>query len=170
VKTLTLLRHAQAGWQHSKPASDFERPLDRRGLADIASISGRLRSRQLIPDLILTSPAVRAVQSAESVARILGVAMHCVRRDDRLYLATPAEMLIVLQDLGRMIGHAMLVGHNPGLTTLMREFNANPSLDELVTAAVATMVFDTDSWRELEPGAARELARDSPHRFFRPRI
>lgn len=166
MKRLTLMRHARAELKHSKPVADFERPLDRRGVAEIANMSERLLSQELIPDLILTSPALRAVQSAESVARTLGLAMRRVQRDDRLYLATAEELLAVLRDLGPQVAHAMLVGHNPGLTELARRLTADPSLGELATAAVATMSFDATSWRRLEAGAAREVVHDSPQRFF----
>lgn len=165
MKRLTLVRHARAEWKHAGSA-DFERPLDRRGIAEIAHMSERLLSQELVPDLILTSPAVRAVQTAESIARTLGIAARRVHREERLYLASAEDLLAALQALGPSVLHAMLVAHNPGLTELARRFAADAALEELATASVTTMLFEAGSWTRVQPGGAREVVYDSPQRFF----
>lgn len=165
MKRLTLVRHARADPKSPK-LTDFERPLDRRGIAEIATMSERLLSQELIPDVIWTSPAVRAVQTAESIVRTLGISMRRLHREDRLYLAPSAEILAVVHALGPQAAHAMIVAHNPGLTELARLLAPQAILGELDTASVTTMVFEAASWGRISAGAAREVVSDSPKRFF----
>lgn len=165
MKRLTLVRHARADWKTAK-LSDFERPLDRRGIAEIANMSERLLSQELIPDVIWTSPAVRAVQTAESIARTLGIAMRRLHREDRLYLAPPAEIFAVVHALGPHVVHAMIVAHNPGLTEFARLLAPHSMVGELDTASVTTMVFDVAAWGRVQAGDAHQVVSDSPKRFF----
>ena len=76
----------------------------------------RLKRRKLKPDLILTSPAVRALTTASIMARELGVPVSKVIQDERLYLASPKAMLQVVHELGNDAEHLMIFGHNPGIT------------------------------------------------------
>lgn len=165
MRRLTLVRHASADWKHAGFA-DSERPLDRRGVSEIANMSERLLSQELIPEVIVTSPAVRAVQTAESIARTLGVSMRRVHREDRLYLASAGELLAAVKSLGPHVVHAMLVGHNPGLTELARRLAPDAALEELATASVTTMLFEAGCWSRVQPGEAHDVVYDAPRRFF----
>lgn len=165
MKRLTLVRHARADFKTARLA-DFERPLDRRGIAEIANMSERLLSQELIPDVIWTSPALRAVQTAESIARTLGISMRRLHREDRLYLAPSDEILAVVHAVGPQAAHAMIVAHNPGLTEFARLLAPEAIPGELDTASVTTMVFDVTSWARVRPGEAREVVCDWPKRFF----
>ena len=92
MKRLTLMRHADARWK-DVGLSDFARPLSRRGTNAAQAMARRLRELELVPDLVLVSPARRARQTAEIVARELSLPAARLLREGGLYLAGAAELL-----------------------------------------------------------------------------
>ena len=87
MKRLTLMRHADARWK-DPGVSDFERPLNRRGTTAAEAMARRLLELELVPDLLLASPARRTQQTAEIVARELSLPPRHVLREEALYLAS----------------------------------------------------------------------------------
>jgi phosphohistidine phosphatase len=113
MKTLLVLRHAKSSW--NDPAlDDHERPLNKRGRRDAPRMGELLREHGLIPDVVISSDAVRARLTAEAVAGAAGYAGAIVL-DPRLYLAGPADILSLLQRVRGKAETVMIVGHNPGL-------------------------------------------------------
>ncbi|MBV9912339.1 MAG: histidine phosphatase family protein, partial [Sinobacteraceae bacterium] len=92
MKRLTLMRHADAQWRDPN-ITDFDRPLNRRGSAEAEAMSRRLGELGLVPAVLLTSTARRAQQTAEIVARQLGMATRLVHCEESLYLAAAPEIL-----------------------------------------------------------------------------
>jgi phosphohistidine phosphatase len=165
VKRLTLLRHANADWKDSRTA-DFDRPLNRKGVSESTAMAKRLFERELIPEFILASPAVRAQQTTEIFMRELEIPLRKLRRDERLYLAQPEDILVAIRATGPRISHLMVVGHNPGLTDLARRLTPDPALEEMPTASICTMVFDVRAWVDLTPGQARTVECEAPKGGF----
>jgi phosphohistidine phosphatase len=85
AKRLSLVRHANA--EQDADVRDFERPLSRKGHNEALEMARRFQERGLVPDLILASAAVRTRETAETFARVLGVAGRLLQADDSLYLA-----------------------------------------------------------------------------------
>jgi len=164
VRRLTLVRHGQADWKGTS-FPDFERPLNRRGVAEASAIGRRLNERGLRPDLIVTSPAVRTSQTAEALARELGVGARLVRRLEPLYLAPAEELLRVVAETGPRISHLLIVGHNPGLTDLARRLAPDAKFGELATGSCCDLTFERDDWA-IGPGTARTAEYESPRRAF----
>jgi phosphohistidine phosphatase len=146
---LTLLRHAQTETGHPGQ-NDWERELEPRGRRDAPEIARRLYERQAIPTLIVSSPAVRALETARLAARIFNIPEQDIVRDDRLYLATAATMLQVARERGGVTPHLMIVGHNPGLTEFGNHLSAERTLDGMPTCAAYTLRFDIDAWAKLD--------------------
>ncbi|HNS27271.1 MAG TPA: histidine phosphatase family protein [Steroidobacteraceae bacterium] len=164
MKLLTLVRHGQAEWKASKLA-DFDRPLTRRGLAEVTDMARRLRVRELpSPDLILTSAALRTVQTSEVFAKELGVSPRLVKLLDTLYLAAPEVLLEEIAGMGPRVAHLLVVGHNPGLSDLAVQLAPDAGLASFATGACCTLTFDSRSWQE--PGRASSAEYDAPGRFF----
>ena len=161
MKRLTLMRHANAQWKDPQ-ISDFDRPLNRRGSSEAEAMSRRLMELQLIPTVVVTSSALRAQQTADIVARELGVATRNLRTDESLYLAPAEDILKVVQTTGPRIPHLMIVGHNPGISEVAKLLAPLPPGEELATAAVCTLTFDVRSWAHVEPGTLRESQRETP--------
>jgi phosphohistidine phosphatase len=161
MKRLTLVRHAKSDW--SLPGQvDWDRALSKRGQRDAPEMARRLRARKLAPDLVLTSPAVRALATATILARELKVAAGHVRQDERLYLAEPAGLLAVVRELGGSAKHLMVLGHNPGITDFANRLSAGDRIDNMPTCAVFTARFAIDDWTGLDWASGQEAEFDYP--------
>lgn len=161
MRRLTLVRHANADWKDSRVA-DFDRPLNRKGVAESTAMAKRFIERELTPDLLLTSPARRAQQTCDIFVRELEIPARRVRREERLYLAQPDDILGAIHATGPRIAHLMVVGHNPGLTELARRLTGAESLEELPTAALCTMRFEARAWADVGAGQARDVECEAP--------
>lgn len=161
LRRLTLVRHAKSDW--SLPGQeDWDRVLNKRGQQDAPEMARRLRSRKLKPDLILASPAVRALTTASIMARELKVPGEHIAQDDRLYLAEPAQILEVVRELGGQAGHVMVFGHNPGITDCANRLSAGDQIDNMPTCAVFSALFAIDDWSALDWGRGQEAEFDYP--------
>ena len=145
MKTLLLLRHAKSSWDDPELA-DHERPLNKRGKINAPRMGRLLHELELTPDLILSSTARRARQTAEIVADTSHYQDE-VRLDGELY-AAPAETIIaVLQGVEDTVSSVMVVAHNPGLEELLEALTGEAS--PLPTAALAQISLPIERWREL---------------------
>lgn len=145
---LTLVRHAK-----TEPAiagqEDWDRVLEPRGQRDAPEMARRLKDAYGKPDRILTSPAVRAITTANIMARVLGVAAAKIVQDERLYLASPRTMLEVVHESAGPAKHLMIVGHNPGITEFADKLSGERSVDNMPTCAVYSLQFDVTGWDEI---------------------
>jgi len=161
MKRLTLVRHAKSDWSLAGQA-DWDRPLNKRGQRDAPEMARRLRSRRLRPDLILSSPAVRALTTASVMARELKVPATSVRQDERLYLASAADLLAVIRELGGRAKHLMVFGHNPGMTDCANRLSAGDHIDNLPTCGVFTAEYDIADWKDLDWASGQDAEFDYP--------
>ena len=148
MRTLHLLRHAKSSWDDAGLA-DHDRPLAPRGIRAATRMEEHLRDEDVRPDLVLCSSAVRARQTLDHVRPALGDAL--VKIEPRIYEASADDILELLRGLAEPIRSVMVVGHNPGLQDLAVHLAAGGDrLDELTekypTGALATLVFEGDSW------------------------
>ncbi len=164
MKHLTLVRHGQAEWKESA-AADFDRPLTRRGLAEAADMARRLRAQDFAPpDLIVTSPARRAVQTAEAFAHESGLAARLVKQIAALYLASPVELADAIRATGPLVGHLLVIGHNPGISDFACHLAPDAGIPSFATGASCTLSFDSEDWRTGGSAVAAHYA--APGRFF----
>lgn len=159
MKTLVLMRHAKSSWDHPGLA-DHERPLNDRGLRDAPKMGRRLAAEGLVPDVILSSTAVRAVSTAELIAEALGFAVDRVVADERLYATSVAGLLDVIGELDSSVQTAIVVGHNPEMMSLVHRFT--DEIGHMPTCAAAEFGFDADAWDELDEGLVRDVRFESP--------
>ena len=155
MKRLILLRHAKSSWSEHGLA-DSERPLSGRGERDAPRMGARLHARGVRPDLVLSSPALRARSTAKLVARALDYADDAIRLDAALYLAAPEEILAVIAAQTDAVGCLLVVGHNPGLTELANFLLPELELANLPTAGTVVVDCATERWTEVR-GAQRRL-------------
>lgn len=162
MRKLILLRHAKAGW-NEPGQSDLERHLTGRGENDCLLIGNRLKARGLdhCTTRVLCSPARRTRQTAAHVTRILGGNTDSVVVDQRLYLANPADLMLVLGEQPDSADTLLLVGHNPGLTDMIARLSGK-WIAGLQTCGFAELVFDCDRWIELDWGTGRLEHMDWP--------
>jgi phosphohistidine phosphatase len=147
VKRLLVLRHAKSSWGDAG-LDDWQRPLNDRGRRDAPRVGEWLRDRALVPDLIVTSDAVRARATAAAVADAAGYT-HEIVVEPSLYHATPADAIAVVNSISNQKARTILiVGHNPGLEDLVSRLSGEHH--DLVTAAIAELVVPIDRWSELD--------------------
>ncbi len=153
MKRLTLLRHGKSDW--SEPYhTDFERPLKARGRRDVPCMGEYLASLDLTPDLIVSSPAERARQTAELFAEAVGYD-EAIRWEKAIYGASVGELMAVLRRQPDDAEHIVLIGHNPGFEELASYLiGGDPhglAKDiRLPTAAAAHILLDATSWRDVQ--------------------
>jgi phosphohistidine phosphatase len=161
MRRLTLVRHAKSDL--GLPGQqDWDRVLNRRGQQDAPEMARRLRERKLKPDLILTSPAVRALTTASIMARELKVPAVRIAQDERLYLAEAKAILTVVRELGGDAQHLMLFAHNPGITDCANQLSAGERIDNMPTCGIFTALFAVDDWSRLEWNSSVEAEFDYP--------
>jgi phosphohistidine phosphatase len=161
MRRLTLVRHAKSDMGLSGQ-QDWDRVLNRRGQQDAPEMARRLRARKLKPDLILSSPAVRALSTASIMARELKVPADRIAQDERLYLADQKRILEVVHELGGDAQHVMVFAHNPGITDCANKLSAGDHIDTLPTCGVFTACFAVDDWSLLAWESGLEAEFDYP--------
>jgi phosphohistidine phosphatase len=165
MKRLTIVRHAHADWDN-RQYSDFERPLSRRGQQQAREMAQKLGPLVRSADLLLTSPAVRAYTTASIFAKELNLPLRRVLTDERLYLASAADLAAVLRETGPRIEHLMMFGHNPGISEFARQLTGNGDMDELPAAASCSMECDIADWADAGPGKGLNAGYEKPRRRF----
>ena len=127
MKTLFLLRHAKSSWK-DKTLLDIERPLNGRGRKASQTMGSLLKREKVIPDLVLSSSAVRARQTTDLLLAAANLSTD-LRFDERIYEASAQKLLEVVRQIEKSKKAVLLVGHNPGLEEFL----------ELLTGASETM-------------------------------
>ncbi|MFJ2258071.1 SixA phosphatase family protein [Streptomyces sp. NPDC087844] len=158
-RRIVLFRHAKADWPE---VPDHERPLAERGRKD-AAVAGRKLADTGIPfDLALCSTATRTRETWKLAVQELPHRPKTVY-EERLYEASPGELIAVLNETPDDARNALLIGHNPGVQGLADILAGRSEADakegvsrEFHPAAFAVLSF-TGSWKSLEPGAATLL-------------
>ena len=146
MKTLFLIRHAKTSWDDMALA-DKDRPLNDRGRRDAPKVGERLAKRRVKPDLILSSPATRALATAQIIAKKLDYKRSDIVVIDRLYASEADELLDVIRHLDDGNDCVLLFGHNPELTELAHRLSSG--ITHLPTCAVAEFAFDAKSWTRI---------------------
>jgi phosphohistidine phosphatase len=157
MKTLLVLRHAKSSWDDAS-LSDFERPLNGRGKRAAPFMGEVIKDRALEPDLILSSPAVRARETARLLAESSGYAGK-IQHDTRMYEASPTTLQQVVAEVDNRFEAVMVVGHNPGMEGLVRTLTGKS--ERMPTAALAVIDLDISDWSDLrhDSGKLRDLMR-----------
>ena len=158
-RRLALLRHAKSDWDST--AADFDRPLNKRGRQDAPRVGRWLRTRDWHSGLVLSSPALRARQTIETVLEQAGLETIDVQWDEGLYLASRTTLLDRIRGLPATTDSALLVGHNPGLEELLEYLSRTPvpttgSGKVFTTANLALLRLDGD-WKDADRGCAELL-------------
>jgi phosphohistidine phosphatase len=160
MKRLLLLRHAKAV-PATGPLADITRPLAERGERDARRIAERLHEQQRRPALILTSPAARALRTAQIVASVTGYAPERIALERRLYLAGPAAIVEIIAAQDAAVDTLLVVGHNPGLTDLVHRLLPDFDVDDMPTGAVVGVDYAV-AWSSMDDATAALSYYDFP--------
>jgi phosphohistidine phosphatase len=160
VKILYLARHAKSSWG-DYGLKDIDRPLNDRGLRDAPMMGRILRGMGQSPEVILTSPAVRALTTARLLAESMGLPETAIVGMKKLYSAPPETILEAVNELDDAVGRAMVVGHNPGMTMFAAALSRG-GIDHMPTCSVASFELPLDSWTQVRAGRARLRFFETP--------
>lgn len=171
MKRLTFFRHAKSGWDQAA-ARDFDRGLNERGRRASAVVGRHLRDEGVAFDRIVASPAVRVAETLDAMQDGYGRKLSPTW-DRRIYLASAANLLEVIQETPDAVDALMLAGHNPGIEELVlallapadgQRDAARVAIEEKYpTASIAELSFAVDRWEDVDQGGGRLV------RFVRPR-
>lgn len=154
MKTLIIMRHAKSSWAQANLA-DHDRPLKKRGERDAPRMGELLLDEELIPDLIITSSAKRAVATTEAVADACDYSGEILVTRN-FYHADPEIFIEELQGIDDQASMVLVVGHNPGLEDLLEELTG--VWQRLPTAAIAVVELPIRKWGELSEATQGTLA------------
>jgi phosphohistidine phosphatase len=160
MKTLFILRHAKAA-MGSANTKDFDRPLNDRGLSDARMMGERLKASGVKLDLIVSSPALRAMTTAAIVAEVFEKDSENIVLDRQIYLAGAPKLMQIVSLFDESAENALLVAHNPALTDLT-ELLARSGIENIPTAGLVTIEFTIDHWLEIGEGDGKISAVDYP--------
>lgn len=164
-RRIVLFRHAKADWPQ---VSDHERPLADRGRMDAAEAGRRLADTGVTFDQALCSTAVRTRETWKLAVQEFPHRPKTVY-EERIYEASPGEIIAVLNEVDDTVHDVLVVGHNPGMENLAGTLAGQSDGDALAglsrsgfpTAGVAVLRF-TGSWKSLEPGVGTLTAFWAP--------
>ena len=147
-KKLYLLRHAKSSWDNPNLA-DFDRPLNKRGKANLAGLANLAAMLNPTPELVLTSPSKRTLETVKGFCQ--GIP------EKKLYHATKEEILCQINRVPENIKSLLIVGHNPGLEEFISWAvlgSKNPNRLKMTTSSFVQLALNVPSWSEMAPQTA----------------
>jgi phosphohistidine phosphatase len=148
MKILYLIRHAKSSWDDPLQ-DDFDRPLNSRGRRDAPRMGKRLKEREVHPDLMISSPAARAISTCEIIAEKIGYPLPNIHSDKRLYHPSEETILQVVHEMNNANDEVILFSHNPGLTAFVNRINRNVVIENIPTCGIVALEFEVASWSHI---------------------
>lgn len=149
-KQLYIIRHAKSDWAFQ--VSDFDRPLNERGFENAPKMAERISSPQLMPEFLISSPAKRALTTAQIFADIFNYPNRMIATETKLYEANVSEILAVINNLDDDFQRIALFAHNPGLSEIVSYLTQNDYIN-LPTCSIVQLDFPhADHWAEISQG------------------
>lgn len=160
MRSLFIMRHAKSSWDD--PAQkDFDRTLNERGRKDATEMGRRLKKRGVKPDLVVSSPAVRALKTAKDVSKELDYPEKNIVQQPDMYEADIDTIVHIIRNLDDAYQNVMLFGHNPAFTGIIG-YLTNQFIDNVPTAGVVEISFDLPTWKQVTRQSGRLVAFDYP--------
>jgi len=147
MKTLCLIRHAKSSWKFPN-LSDFDRPLKKRGISDAPLMGTVLKQKGVKPDLMLSSPANRAISTAKLIAKELGYPQMDIEQNKGIYHAYTTDLLKIVQNIEDKYSTVCIFGHNPGFTDLAN-FLTGATIFNVPTSGVCCVHFPISTWKDI---------------------
>jgi len=160
MKTLYIVRHAKSSWD-DPDLDDFNRPLNKRGEKDAPRMGKRLKEKEITVDLMISSPATRALKTCKAIAKVLEYSKEKIVQVKNLYHADEDAIFSVLKNIHEPNNVVMIFGHNPGLTEFANTL-LNETIMNIPTAGVVAGKLKIDSWKNIKPGCGELLFFDFP--------
>ncbi|TDQ08348.1 SixA phosphatase family protein [Pedobacter metabolipauper] len=160
MKQLLLVRHGKSDWGNSH-LSDFDRPLNARGHRDAPEMARRIFQKDLVPQIIVSSPALRALTTAIHFLEAWQKDADLIVQAPDIYEAEKMDLLGVVNGLNDRYDRIALFGHNPGLTDFAN-YLGNANIYNIPTCGVVLIEFQADSWSEISQSTGTVVDIDYP--------
>lgn len=160
MKTLFLVRHAKSEWANEN-LTDIDRPLNARGYRDAHFMSEQLKKNKLVPEQIISSPAIRATSTALIFARNLDYDCENIQLKKMLYETTEKEYLKIISATDNSRRSLMLFAHNPTLTVLANSLT-KPFTENIPTCGIVGIQFKINDWKEIMTAQGELFLYDFP--------
>lgn len=153
MKRLLIMRHAKSSWKETD-VTDHERPLKKRGKDDAHRMGKLLRSKKIVPEMIISSTAQRSRETAELLAESMKF-KEAIIYSDALYMAEPSDILAEIAHHATKQKTVMVIGHNPGSEALLQILTGK--VESLPTASIAYVTAKIDNWKDVKKSDSLKL-------------
>lgn len=164
MKELIIVRHAKSDWGNEY-LKDIDRPLNERGYSDAYFLSSWYGKHKTHPDLIVSSPATRSLNTALIFLREMNLELDRFRVSDNIYESPASSLLGVIRAFDKHCNTVMMFGHNPGFTDLSNELSADMYFENIPTCGIVSFVFDVKKWADVEQKGGRLTFYQFPKDF-----
>lgn len=161
AKNLILIRHA-ATQSSQREQKDFDRPLTRQGIQDASKVGRFIYEKDFSADSLISSPAHRAIHTAQLIAEQIKFDVSLIMQEQELYEASVRSILALINSLPDDNHQVIIVGHNPAIT-YMAEYLCKRDLGSLAPGALAWLLFDQDTWKEVSENSGTLHKLSSPN-------
>ena len=158
MKKLFIIRHAKSSWKDMS-LDDYERPLNKRGKANAPFMGKVLKDKGILPDLIVSSPALRAKTTAAHIAKEISYS-NAILFKEEIYEADADTLHKILISMDDEDNTVFIFGHNPGLNSLAYEY-LNFS-QNIPTCGIIEIEFDCKKWKKISSENAKLISFDYP--------
>ena len=166
MKTLYVVRHAKSSWKE-KGIDDFDRPLNDRGERDAPFMGELLNSLGCKFDLVLSSPAKRAQETAKIICSKIGYNEEKIVFKRELYLANVKEIATAISEINKEVESLAIFGHNPGLTEFPNYLSGENSIDNIPTCGIVKFELFIENWKSISKGIGKIRMFEYPKKYFK---
>lgn len=151
MKTVCLIRHAKSSWDQAGLA-DIDRPLNARGKTTAPIMAKILADKGILPDMVITSPAKRARQTAKAFRKQYGIKKEAQKIEPTIYGGDENQILDILRKLPDEKSSVFLFGHNPTMNYLAALFSKERL--HVPTCGIMILNLHVDTWKDIAPDQA----------------
>lgn len=164
-KTLILIRHAKSSWKDAT-LNDIQRPLNKRGTKDASKMGKHLFKEKIIPNVIFSSPGLRALITARLLSVELDMKPSEIKVRENLYTFNFEYLFDAIKSIKNKYDTAMIVGHNPAITNLTN-FLCGSEITNVPTCGVIVLKLSVDSWDKVNKKKAKLKNYYYPKKLWR---
>lgn len=168
MKKIYLIRHAKSSWKE-EGLDDFSRPLNGRGKKDVAFMGKRLKKYAVLPNVIYSSPAKRALKTAKEFARAIDYDKKNIVIEESLYESSYQNYLNIIHATKDKHNSIFIIGHNPTITEV-GEHLSGAILTNIPTCAIVCIAFEVDSFKDICEESGHILFFDYPKKHDKKEI
>ncbi len=164
MKEVYFIRHAKSSWEHPG-LNDIERPLNKRGKRDAPFMAELMAKKGIQPDLLISSPAKRALTTAKHFAAALEIAEADIVVKREIYEAYTEEIMDFVKELPESAQIVFIFGHNPTWNALANRFSRSP-IQNVPTTGIFQVVSPHKAWPQFGESGTELKAFYYPKQFF----